>query len=148
MSNTTLLLIIIFILPVAVICRFFHFSLWNKKQQEIETNGIIHYTFKENNIPITESGYIKAVPVAITFKMRSYFFINNNINCFSVTSNHLKNHNTKIVIKNLTNEQLNKMRYRPFDKAVLYNKDFIFCEENIIDIIQINLPADDISKSE
>lgn len=96
----------------------------------IRQNGIYHNTNKmnkekiENNQVILASGWFKSY--STQGKHVAFFYI-----CgMKSKTRYDSRHSERIVIKNLTNQQIDKMKTRDCDKAIMYLGDFHFLEDN------------------
>ena len=120
-------------LLIGVGYRFISFRLSKKQIQMVKSNGLTHYTYKSHCHSILESGYIKA---SSSFKRKAYFFIQHQIKQSAMKSNFLIDRDASIIIKNLTDEQAQRLKYRLCDKAILHRGNFYFEKENIVKVQQ------------
>lgn len=102
-----------------------------KQINGIKTNGIIHFTTENATKDILSSLKVKSDSSHI-----SYFFINQNIPLNIIEYNHLSSTEICINISNLSKKQINNLRIRKNDHALLYKNDFIIEPNNSIQCLK------------
>lgn len=103
----------------------------SKKNKEIISKfGLIHFTTEEAAQKIISTSLIKANRVYLC----AYFFQNGIVSQDAISYNNLESKRNIVEIMNLTEQQLNHLRIRYFDMAVIHFGDFHFSELNRVSI--------------
>ncbi len=104
--------------------------LSKKNKESISKFGLIHFTTEEAAQKIINTSLIKANRVYLC----AYFFQNGIVSQDAISYNNLESKRNIVEIMNLTNEQLNHLRIRYFDMAVIHFGDFHISESNQVSI--------------
>lgn len=123
-----LLLVVSVILLILGIIMLFPHRLTQKEKSRIMQSGLVHFTDSENVNEIISSSMIKSSKHTKCV----YFFQNEMILTDYIQYNKLENKKVKIIIENLSKDQINKLKIRYNDMAIVFFGDFCFSEDNNI----------------
>jgi len=130
---TTLLSIIILIIFSVSLLVFFYLhrskKLNQKQRNYLLGSGIIHYTSKDSANKIISDRKLLA-----SKDHKAYFFFNGlvpfNIFFYNVRKKNHRSIDCKIIITNLTENQVSCMKCRYYDSAIVHQGDFMILPEN------------------
>lgn len=108
---------------------------------EIKTGGLLHKTNAKGADGILKSMVVKgrSGPVSYSnrFRKSSFFFISSYLDTNSEKFNFAFRHSKIVKINNITDEQIEKMKIRKHDKALIVCGDFHILDENTVEVIPI-----------
>lgn len=115
-------------------------SLNTEQKKSVMERGLVHFTSEKAADLIMESSMLKER----RGKKHTYFYLNVPIAPNYSKFNRLEGEklSAKIIIENLTPEQIDKLKVRYYDLAISYPGNFYFLEENKVSSIkQVQLMA-------
>lgn len=117
-------------------------TLKNDDIDKIKANGISHNTSNENYKKIIESGMIMGhgglSAYSNLFRKSAFFFLNEDSTLEDEVYNGSHKFQKKIVIKNISDEQISKMKIRHFDNSIIVCGDFYFSDTNEVTNVELN----------
>lgn len=103
--------------------------------ENIKKYGIIHKTTSKGKIEIEIEQKIKGSKgikaYSTHFRKGAYFFARAYLNAGEQFNNNFK-YEYKIIIENLTDKQIQNFFIRDYDKALIYQNDFVIDNQNIV----------------
>ena len=139
-SDTFMLLCVVVILVVFIFLLLLYrpYMLDKRRKDTVRKNGIMHFTKLNFAEKIMQKRYLKQ---GMTCK-KVYFFTNDPVsrNVFehNVLKHHKNNSLCKIVVKNLSENQLKRLRVRLEDNVLEHKGDFCFEPQNVLHVEDVD----------